>query len=248
MDPISSVESETHSRVLALLERGQADQDALAERLNQEERAARGELHGWTPKDNVAHNNFWRQDAMWRLQAALDGGTPPDTEDDLAWNDRIFKEQRETPWEQLVAETERLRAESAALIRQLSPDDISEKDRYPWQGGESVESLIIVNWYDHPAEHWTEVYLARQEIDHALELRQAVAATIRDLFPHYPRMYSYMAYKLGGYAARGGRSEHAIGALREALTVNPSLVESMRQDKDLDSLRALPEFQALLDH
>jgi tetratricopeptide (TPR) repeat protein len=246
VDSTPSVENQTHRRLLTLLDRGKADQDALAKRLNPEERAARGELYDWTPKDQIAHNNFWRQDAVWRLTAALEGGAPPDTADDQAWNDRIFFEQRETPWEKLVAETERIYAESAALIRRLTPDDIAERDRYPWQGGESVESLIIVNWYDHPAEHWTEVYLAREEIDFALELRQAVATTLRDLFPHYPRMYSHMLYKLAAYAARGGRPEQAMDALREALTVNPSFVESMRQDPDLDSLRALPEFQALL--
>lgn len=245
MGTSSSIESETHKRVMALLARGQADQDTLAVRLSPEERAARGELHDWSPKDQVAHNNFWRQDAIWRLQASLEGASPPDTEDEQAWNDRVFQEQRETPWEQLVRETERLRAATAALIRQLSPDDLSQRDRYPWQRGGSLETLILVNWYDHPAEHWADVYLSRHEIDRALELRRAVATTVRELFAHDPKMYSYMMYKLGGYCARNGRVEQAVGAIREALTVNPSLSEWLRQDTDLAPLRALPEFQAL---
>jgi len=247
MDHILSIESETHRRLLVLLARGQADQDALAECLSPEERAACGELHDWSPKDHVAHNNFWRQDAIWRLQAFLESGSPPDTEDDLAWNDRVFQEQRETPWKQLVGETERLRAETAALIQRLSPDDLSHKDRYPWQRGGTLETLILVNWYDHPAEHWADVYLRRHEIDRALELRQAVAATVRELFPHLTKMYSYELYKLGGYCARSGRLEQAIGSIREALTVNPSLGEQVRQDTDFDPLRALPEFQTLDD-
>ncbi len=247
MDHILSIESETHRRLLVLLARGQADQDALAECLSPEERAACGELHDWSPKDHVAHNNFWRQDAIWRLQAFLESGSPPDTEDDLAWNDRVFQEQRETPWKQLVGETERLRAETAALIQRLSPDDLSQKDRYPWQRGGTLETLILVNWYDHPAEHWADVYLRRHEIDRALELRQAVAATVRELFPHLTKMYSYELYKLGGYCARSGRLEQAIGSIREALTVNPSLGEQVRQDTDFDPLRALPEFQTLDD-
>jgi ketosteroid isomerase-like protein len=246
MDPI---ESETRRRVLALLARGQADQDLLAARLSPEERATRGELHAWSAKDHVAHNNFWRQDVVWRLQAALQGGTPPDTEEEVqTHNDRVFQEQRETPWEELVAETERLHAETAALIQQLNPDDLSQRDRYPWQRGGSLETLLLVNWYDHPAEHWADLYLSRHEIDRALELRRAVAATVRELFAHDPRMYSYMVYKLGGYSARSGRSELAIGAIREALIVNPSLSDWVRQDTDLDPLRALPEFQALYEH
>jgi tetratricopeptide (TPR) repeat protein len=246
MDPI---QSEIHRRVLTLLARGQADQDTLAARLSPAERAAQGELHAWSPKDHVAHNNFWRRDAIRRLQAALDGSEPPDTEQDetqtLLWNDRVFQEKRETPWEQLVAETQRLRAETAALIERVSPDDLSQRDRYPWQRGGSLETLILVNWYDHPAEHWSDIYLSRQEIDRALELRQAVAATVRDLFGHESKLYSYMVYKLGGLYARDGRAEQAIGAIREALSVNPSLGEWVRQDTDLDALRALPEFQAL---
>jgi len=203
MDHISSIESETHRRVLVLLARGQADQDTLAECLSPEERAACGELHDWSPKDHVAHNNFWRQDAIWRLQAFLESGSPPDTEDDLAWNDRVFQEQRETPWKQLVGETERLRAETAALIQRLSPDDLSQKDRYPWQRGGTLETLILVNWYDHPAEHWADVYLSRHEIDRALELRQAVAATVRELFPHLTRCIatSCTSWEATAYAA-----------------------------------------------
>src|SRR5438552_14970780 len=44
---------------------------------------------------------------------------------------------------ELVAETERLRAETAALIEQLSADDLSQRDRYPWQRGGSLETLIL---------------------------------------------------------------------------------------------------------
>ena len=144
-----------------------------------------------------------------------------------------------------MGETERLRAETAALIQRFTRDDLSQKNRYPWQRGDSFETLVLVNWYDHPAEHWANVYLRCHEVEHALELRRAVAATIRELFPDEPKLYSYMILKLGAYAARGARAEQAIGAIREALTVNPSLYEQVRKDTDFDPVRALPEFQAL---
>jgi len=243
---MDSITGEAHSRVLALLARGQADQDTLAERLSPQEREMGGELHAWRAKDHVAHNNFWRKDALRRLQAALDGSEPEDTEaQTLLLNDRVFQEQRETPWEKLVTETARLRAETAALIQRLTADDLTQKDRYPWQQGGSLESLIFVNWYDHPAEHWADVYLSRNEPDRAVELRQAVVATVEEVFPHNPKWYPYMLYKLGSMYARTGRSAQAIGAIREALRANPSLIEWVQQDAGLDSLRALPAFQAL---
>ena len=231
------IESPTHRRLLELLARGQADQDTLGERLSPEERSARGELHAWRPKDHVAHNNFWRQDAIDRLQAAHDGRVPEDTESQtLALNDRVFQEQRETPWEALVKETARLRAETGRLIDRLSADDLSQRDRYQWQRGESLEGLVFVNWYDHPAEHWADVYLSRKEVDRALEIRQAVAATVEKLFPDNPKLYSYMAYKLGGMYARNGRPEKAVEAVSDALKANPSLIQWIEQDADLEPL------------
>jgi len=245
---MDSIKSETHERLLALLARGQADQDTLAERLSRQEHNVRGELHAWSAKDHVAHNNFWRQDAVRRLQAALGGSKPEDTEaQTLLLNDRVFQEQRETAWEELVTETARLRAETAALIQRLKADDLTQKGRYPWQQGGSLESLVFVNWYDHPAEHWADVYLSRNEPDRAVELRQAAVGTVEEVFPHNRKWYSYMVYKLGGMYARTGRSEQAIGAIRAALKANPSLIEWVQQDTGLDPLRSLPAFQALAE-
>jgi tetratricopeptide (TPR) repeat protein len=247
MDPIGS---ETHRRLLALLARGQADQDTLAEHLSPEERAARGELYAWSPKDHVAHNNFWRQDAVSSLKAALDGGSLPDLEDTQTLNDRVFQEQRETPWEELVAETARLRAEAAALIQRLSPDDLTQRDRYPWQRGErggSLERVILTNWYEHPAEHWGDIYVSHNELDRALEVRRAVVTTVGELFAHDPRTFGYVSYNLGCFYARTGRAEQAVDTIREALPLVPALAEHAKQDPDLDALHALPAFQALYE-
>jgi len=227
------------------VERGQADQDDFVARLTPEERDARGEERAWAAKDQVAHNNFWRQDAVWKLEAARDGQTPPDTSDEQAQNDRAFHAQRGTAWEELLAATQRLHARTAVLIEQFGADDLSQKDRYPWQDGDSLETLILVNWYDHPAEHWTDFYAKRGNIDQAIELRQSVASTVKDLFTDKPKLYSFMAYKLGVLCAGSGRPREAIGALREAIGANPGLIEQLQRDSDLDPLRGFAEFQAI---
>ncbi len=38
----------------------------------------------------------------------------------------------------------------------------------------SLQGLIFVNWYDHPAEHWADFYLGRSEA--VVALRDAVEA------------------------------------------------------------------------
>jgi tetratricopeptide (TPR) repeat protein len=227
-------QSEAHTRALSLLDRGHADQDVFAERLSPAERIAVGELHAWTAKDQIAHNNFWREDAIVRLRAALDGTVPPDTESDeaetLRWNDRNFEAQRDTPWDELVAETTRLHALTAELIGQFTEEELTTRERYQWQRGMSLQGLIFTNWYDHPAEHWADFYLGRGEVDRALELRRSVAATARELFAHDLRLYSFMAFKLGEMSATNGRRDEAVGALRDAVEANPSLEEMVRKE------------------
>jgi hypothetical protein len=226
--------SEAHARLTALMARGHADQDAFAECFSPAERAAVGELHAWSPKDQVAHNNFWRRDAIVRLRAALDGTEPPDTESDeaetLRWNDRNFEEHRNTKWDELVAETSRLHTETVELLGHFREEDLTTRDRYPWQHGMSLQGLIFVNWYDHPAEHWADVYLHRGEVDRALELRRSVAATAQELFARDLTLYSYMAYKLGEMAAGHGRPEAAASAFRAAVEANPAIAERVRRE------------------
>jgi hypothetical protein len=48
---MDTITGEPHSRLLALLARGQADQDSLAARLSPQEREMRGQLHAWRAKD-----------------------------------------------------------------------------------------------------------------------------------------------------------------------------------------------------
>ncbi len=217
-----------------MLDRGLADQDAFAERLSPEERAAVGQIHAWTAKDQIAHNNFWRGDAIVRLQAALDRTEPPDTESDeaetLRWNDRTFEAQRDTPWDELVAETTRLHALTGELIGQFTEEELTTRERYRWQRGMSLQGLIFTNWYDHPAEHWADFYLSRGEVDRALELRRSVATTAKELFAHDMRLFSFMAFKLGEMSANHGRREEAISALRAAVEANPSLEDMVKMD------------------
>ena len=53
-------------------------------------------------------------------------------------------------------------------------------------------------------------------------------------------------YNLACYYALEGDVQAAIGILTEAFELNPKLLPWAEQDTDLDSLRALEEFKALL--
>jgi len=48
------------AKLIAVVERGQADQAALVAQLSDAEKAAVGEPDHWAVKDHIAHLNFWR--------------------------------------------------------------------------------------------------------------------------------------------------------------------------------------------
>ncbi len=52
--------SDIKTKLIAVIERGEADQAALVALLSDAEKAAIGEPDHWAVKDQIAHLNFWR--------------------------------------------------------------------------------------------------------------------------------------------------------------------------------------------
>jgi hypothetical protein len=53
-------------------------------------------------------------------------------------------------------------------------------------------------------------------------------------------------YNLACMLAQGGSPKRALAALSKALSLSPTYATKAAQDKDLTSLRAMPEFRRLL--
>lgn len=240
----SSANDTMRAKLIALIQRGAADQRDFIATLSEAERMATGTPAAWAVKDHLAHLNFWRRQSVIRLAAAKDGTEPPNVDDFEALNARAFAEQQQTPWADLVADSERLFTEATDLLAGFTDDELTDPQRYPWRNGQPLATSLTGNYFEHPAEHYTQLYRERGDTARAEAQQQAVVKTIAELFGQ-SAAYANALYNLGCYYARNAEPERAISALRQALPLNPSLVEWSRQDTDLDSLRTLPAFQAL---
>ena len=239
--------SDIKTKLIAVIERGEADQAALVALLSDAEKATIGEPDHWAVKDQIAHLNFWRDRTFRRLVAVWDGTEQPGPSPDFQpENERNFAAQQHKPWSEIIAESDRLFRETKQVIPQLTDAQLTE----PIQLGTveiGLSERIVSDFLQHPSEHLTQLYRERGDTARAEQQDRATVESIGELFGKNSTMYGYAIYNLGCFYALNGETDRAIAAVGEALPLIPSLVEWSKQDTDLDSLRDIPAFQALYD-
>src|SRR5262249_39234364 len=199
-------------------------------------RTAVGTVQRWAPKDHFAHLAVWAAYQARRLEAIGTGESPTRPAD----NDAVFLEHRDEPWETIWADLMRALDDNAAALRRASDEELIKQD----QTRRSLCSLTVNNIYLHPIDHLAQLYDARGDAAAAEQAQREAVATMARLFGR-EEQYANAAYNLGCFYAKRGRSADAIFHVREALAVNPKLIDVAKEDADLVSLHDLPEYQAL---
>lgn len=239
--------SDIKGKLIAVIERAEADQAALVARLSDAEKAAIGEPDHWTVKDEIAHVNFWRDRALGRLIALRDGAAAPEplNEEDDVVNGRNFAQHQRTPWSEVIGEADRLFREAKQVIRDLPDARLTEPHPGAPDGKITRADRFVSDFMDHPAGHLAQIYRERGDTARAEEQERATVELLRELSGQRWAAYGYALYNLGCFYARRGETEKAIAAVGEALGVVPQLAEWSREDPDLDGLRDLSAFEAL---
>jgi hypothetical protein len=237
--------SDIKTKLIAVIERGEADQAALVALLSDSDKAAIGEPDHWAVKDQIAHLNFWREQTLRRLIATRDGSPPPEEiADEQQANEQTFANHQQTPWSDVIAESDRVFGETKRVIAQLNDAQFAEIVQ-PEGLDVRLYERVAADFLEHPAEHLTQVYRERGDASRADAQEQSTVQAYGELLGKTSRIYGYASYNLGCAYARRGETAQAIDAVGEALSLIPALVEHSKQDTDLDSLRDLPAFQAL---
>jgi tetratricopeptide (TPR) repeat protein len=236
----SSIPQTKQAALLTLIDRTRELERTLADFFDANARAATGTVAVWAPKDHFVHIAVWQAYQARRLEA-IGADTPPAQPGS---NDEVFLEHRDEPWDTAWANAMRALDDNAAAIARTSEDDLTHPDRFPWLNGRSFVSTAISNVYLHPIEHLVQMHEERGDDAAAEQVQLESVATMNRLFGKGEE-YANAVYNLGCFYAKRGRSADAIAQVGEALAVNPKLTAWSKEDGDLDSLRDLPEFQAL---
>ena len=232
------------SKLLDLIERAHADEQAFSAGLTEADRAAVGTAENWSAKDLIAHIAEWRGRLAGRLTAAQHGDPLPALRSSDEYNAEGLVANRDKTWAQVEAENERAYAEMVAHLARLSADELTDPRASVWYRQRPLRGSILINSYFHPVMHVAEFYLKRGDTARAKQLLQASVQDLRDFEPSdFGR--GLALYNLACKYAGIGEPAPALELLREVFPYRPELKEYSRQDQDLAALRDLPEFQAL---
>ena len=231
-------------KLLDLLNRAHAHQQAFIAELRDDDHAADGVFEQWSVKDHVAHIAAWKQRQTLQIAATVQGETPPAFDDVDHLNRETWETHRARPWAEVLADDQRMHAELMAQVEQLDEAVLAETRRSSGQEGPPLWRSILGNGYWHPMAHITRLYVERGKLGRATEIQEALAHTATEL-DDSPRSRSVGLYNLACFYAMTGQPVKALAILPEALRLNPELVEWSQQDPDLEPLRADARFQAL---
>jgi tetratricopeptide (TPR) repeat protein len=236
---------ELKSKLMELIEHASKEEQALFAKLSENERAVRGEPDRWSPKDTIAHLAAWKTRLAEDLAAAARGETPVRNEDFEVVNVQIFEENRDQSWSDILKEATEASQQLAAQVKNRSEAELRGTDTLPWQEGRPLWRLIVGTGTIHPmAMHLCPLLLERGDKEYATQLQKEAAKLLSEL-DESESWQGIVRYNLACHYALAGETETAIEKLREALELNPELIEWSKEDSDLSSIREEPGYVAL---
>lgn len=238
---------DTKAALIALVERGQAEEEAFRAGLSAEERAQVGTAEQWAPKEVIAHLGFWKQRQAERISALARGDAPPEMADFQTLNTESWPEHARLNWDESVARSDQGTRDLIAALDALPASALAPGDGTADEADQAdmLASTTLGNSLGHVDVHISDYWVSRGDRERARRTQQEmvaaiIAARLGDAQEGSAR------YNLACYYALNGQPADALTELRQALALRPALVPWAREDHDLDSLRADPAFQALV--
>ena len=221
----------------------------LVDKLSESARAKTGTLQDWSFKDVVAHNVEWanrHQNDLETLERGDDWPHRDHSESELdATNQAIFEQYQHASWNEILTMLRDGYARGQAYLDRNNDEALlatvpDGSDRTTWRA-------FAGNYITHPMIHLWEHLLQNDRTDEIEGMfGEAFTARLLELSDD-PQWRGTTLYNLACVFALSGVTDRAITTLGDALRFAPGLTEWSTQDKDLDSLRGEPEFQALYD-
>jgi hypothetical protein len=236
---------ELKRKVVGLIERALEEEQALFDRLSEEERSVVGEPDGWSSKDVMVHSAKWKARLAANLGAAASGGTPVRHEDYETINAKEFEEYRDRSWSEVLEMAANAVQQLIEQVEARTEDELRGMDTLPWQEDRPLWRLIVGNGFIHPVTmHLGPVYIGRGEKAFATQLMEEAAALLWEL-DESASWQGLVRYNLACHYALVGEPEHAIRGLGEALELSPGLTEWSKEDPDFACIREEPGYLAL---
>jgi Protein of unknown function (DUF1706) len=136
--------------------------NTLIASLNPDQRSAIGNLHKWSPKDEIAHLSYWLEVFLDNIQARQNGQKLTDTHDYLTLNDQAWELRKDWTWNEVELGLKRTLKGIETKMKSLSSQDLTDPQRLSLEPDQKaprplVKSLIY-ELIDHPSHHFLGMY------------------------------------------------------------------------------------------
>ena len=232
--------------VLDLLERGYRAELDLIAGLTEEERSGPGTSEEWSVKDAVAHNAAWKAHLGAALKAAAEGEEPVRADDYQHQNEVIFNEHHAKTPGQVEAMAAQAHQSLFEQVANRPDEDLDSVDILPWQGDRPLWRVATGTGFNHPLIHISDFYKRTGQVERAAEIVGELATAVADLDDSLD-WQGVVQYNLACRHSLLGEKETAIDRLRDALALNPSLIDWSKEDPDLAAIRGEPACQELYE-
>lgn len=207
-----------------------------------DEKAITGTFENWSAKDTLGHVIFWIENLNIHIQQAMHGTPLTDYEDFNTHNAEDYPRKKPLTWPETLELLTSTFETMSRLIREfpINEADLQRDDWERWTGGRTLEGAVLGSVIAHPLLHFVDYMLKNNHVAEMEALVQQAGQV------PYERTQAVIAYNLACYYALNHHPEKAFPLLREAFARHAPLKEWSQQDSDLETLRDLPEYQALL--
>jgi uncharacterized protein (TIGR03083 family) len=129
--------------------------ERLLAQLTVEQMNRPGAVGVWSVKDVLAHLAYWQRYAAELAACALSGETPDLEGDDATErsNASVVAQYYQRPLASVIADWQAAREDLLDQLEELSDEDLTDPERFTWNGGRTLLDRIMGNSFEHELEH-----------------------------------------------------------------------------------------------
>jgi hypothetical protein len=204
-----------------------------------------GNANRWAAVPLIAHNTEFKRQQVLRLEAIRSGQTPAEFGEIDHRSAQVYLGYLAEPANQVAAASMRVTDELIANLGLIDDADLTDPARHAWLRGRHLWLQLIVRGFWHPTGHLADYYLAHGQSDRAVALGTHGVLTASYLGAPDPAR-GMASYNLACAQAGANLIDDAAATLRQAIALNPDLVNNARRDQDLAAVTASGLLENLL--
>jgi tetratricopeptide (TPR) repeat protein len=203
-----------------------------------------GQEDDWSAKDNLFHALVWASNRLEMLETLTSGKTwnEIDHGDYKDINREIFYEYRDKSWEDLGKMITTTYKRGMSYLDAINDAELGRKmendDRAFWL-------ILAHNFLTHPMIHIWEILQKANQIDKLIEIFGKEYTDMLRKLDRSDNWQGLVDYNYACLLSLSGQQTKALASLKNALELNPQLIEWSKEDPDLESVRDLEDYRSL---